>query len=129
MAPHISQVIAFSAKPEQVFDELLDAERFAGFSGAPAVIGRQVGDEFSLFGDQIQGRNLDIVPAQLIVQAWRVAGWNRGLFSIVRFELTPDQNGSTLTFEQVGYPEEARDELDAGWHQMYWEPMRRHLES
>ena len=129
MAPRIRQVVAFAAQPERVFDELLDAEHFAGFSGAPAVIGRHSGDVFSLFGDQIQGRQLEIVPAELIVQAWRVASWNRGVFSIVRFELTPDLNGTTITFDQVGFPEEAHDDLDAGWHQMYWEPMRRHLEA
>ena len=128
MGSQISQVIDFAAQPEQVFDELLDAELFAGFSCAPATVGRHTGDGFSLFGDQIQGRNLEIVPAELIVQAWRVAGWDRGLYSIVRFELAPATSGTTLRFNQVGFPEDAHDELDAGWHQMYWEPMRRHLE-
>jgi activator of HSP90 ATPase len=123
----IHQVVNFPASSEQIYEYLLDAERFSSFTGAPAVIDRVPGGEFSLFGGQIVGRNIELIPSELIVQAWRVGGWGRGEYSIARFELANDSGACSLTFDHLGFPQEAFDDLDAGWHQMYWEPIRREL--
>ena len=49
------------------------------------------GGAFTTFGKLIEGRNIELVPNQRIVQAWRPASWEPGLYSIVRFELKPRQ--------------------------------------
>jgi activator of HSP90 ATPase len=129
MTATIHQVVSFDAAPSQLYEELTNAEHFAAFSGAPAEIDPNVGGSFSLFGGQIVGVNVELVDGERVVQAWRVAGWEPGQFSLVRFALRGDRNGTSLTFDQAAFPPEAQADLDAGWHAMYWEPMRTHLAS
>src|SRR5215813_444342 len=71
----IHQEIEFSATPQQVYEALLGSKKFTEFSGRPAEINREVGGAFSLFKGHIIGRNLELVPNQRIVQAWRVVTW------------------------------------------------------
>jgi activator of HSP90 ATPase len=126
-APSIHHDVTFEASPKEVFAELLDADRFAAFTGAPAAIDPVEGGSFSLFGGQILGRNIELVDGERVVQAWRVAHWEPGVYSLIRFELRASGAGTELGFDQWGHPTDAHDDLDAGWHTMYWEPMRSHL--
>ncbi len=74
-------------------------------------------------GGDISGRNVELVPDKRVVQAWRSNAWPEGVYSIVRFELTPEGRGTRLLFDQAGHPEGAQEMLEGGWHKMYWEPM------
>jgi activator of HSP90 ATPase len=123
----IHHVIEFDASPEQIYEELIDAETFAAWTGAPAEIDPTPGGHFSLFGGQIEGRNIELVPGKRVVQAWRVAGWEPGEYSLTRFELRPGTSGTTLVFDHSAFPPEAHEDLDAGWHSMYWAPIRAHV--
>ncbi len=128
MSNPIRQEIAFTANPKRLYAALLDAKQFSAFTGgAPAEISRDPGGTFAMFGGRIVGRNIELVPDQRIVQAWRAAAWPEGVYSIVRFELKADGPGATLTLEHVGYPEGNEDHLAAGWHKMYWEPLKKYL--
>ncbi len=44
----------------------------------------------------------------LLVQAWRVAVWPDGHYSIVKFELQPQGSQTRLVLDHVGFPEEMR---------------------
>lgn len=123
----IEQKITLDAGAEKIYDALLNAEPFSAFTGAPAAIVAEEGGAFSCFSGQIVGRNLELVPHERIVQAWRVAAWDAGIYSIVRFDLAADGAGTTLTLHHSGFPEDFRPHLESGWHKMYWEPLRKHL--
>ena len=83
----IQQEVIFKTSPKHVYDALLDSKQFSEFSGgAPAEISRDPGGAFSCFGGVITGRNIELVPNQRIVQAWRVKMWPEGLYSIVKFD-------------------------------------------
>ncbi len=129
MPSSIHHDIVLPVPPKVVFDELLDADRFAAFSGTPAQIDPVEGGSFSLFSGQILGRNIELVDGERVVQAWRVAGWEPGVYSVARFDLRASGTGTEIGFDHTGYPTAAHDELDAGWHAMYWNPMRSHLEA
>ena len=79
--------INIKASPQRIYDALLDAKQFAAFTGRPAEIDPKAGGAFSLFGGLIAGRNIELVPNQRIVQAWRPTHWAPGIYSIVKFEL------------------------------------------
>ena len=83
---------------------------------------------FSLFGGYIVGRSLELVPGKRVVQAWRAAQWEEGVYSIVRFELKPVDSGTRLVFDQAGFPEGTGAHLEEGWKKMYWDPMRKYVE-
>ena len=128
MSASIEQEVVIPASPRRVYEALTDAKTFSAFTGGkPAEIEGKAGGVFSCFGGMILGRNVELVPERRVVQAWRVANWPDGVFSIVRFELVPAGAGTKLSFFQAGFPDDARGHLEAGWHKMYWEPLRTYL--
>jgi activator of HSP90 ATPase len=123
----IHQEIDFNASPQQLYEALLDARQFTEFSGRPAEINREVGGAFSLFKGHIIGRNVELVPNQRIVQAWRVVTWPEGAYSIARFELKPQGSGTHLVLDHIGFPEGLHNHLAQGWEENYWTLLKKYL--
>jgi activator of HSP90 ATPase len=123
----LHQEIDFKAAPQRIYEVLLDARQFSAFSGAPATINREPGGAFSLFGGHITGRNIELAENRRIVQAWRAATWDEGIYSIARFELTAQAPGTHLIFDHTGFPEGKKEHLAAGWKEHYWENLKKYL--
>jgi uncharacterized protein YndB with AHSA1/START domain len=120
----IHQETRFSAVPSKVYDILTKSDLFAKMTGGRAAdISPEPGGAVSLFGGDIRARNVELVPGKRVVQAWRSQAWPEGVYSIVRFELAADGEGTMLTFDQAGFPDSAREMLEGGWSKMYWTPM------
>jgi uncharacterized protein YndB with AHSA1/START domain len=126
-AKTIHQEVDFKANPKKVYDALMDAKAFATFTGAPATNDAKVGGAISGFGGMITGVNVELVPGQRIVQAWRAGDWPNGIHSIVRFELAAAGGGTKLTLDHSGAPDGSEEMLEAGWQKMYWEPLAKYL--
>jgi activator of HSP90 ATPase len=123
----LHQEIEFGAPAQRVFDALLSAKQFAAFTGMPATIDPAPGGAFTTFGGLIQGRNVEIIPAHRLVQAWRPTSWDPGVYSIVHFELKPRGSETTLVLDHTGFPEGDFDHLNAGWYLRYWNPLKKYL--
>jgi activator of HSP90 ATPase len=123
----IHQEVEFTARPQQVYEALLDEKQFAAFSGKPAEINREGGGAFSLFEGHIVGRNVELVPNQRIVQAWRAVDWPEGVYSIAKFELKQQGTGTHLVFDHVGFPIGLRDHLAEGWEDHYWSLLKKYF--
>jgi activator of HSP90 ATPase len=119
--------IDFHPRPQRLYEAILDQKQFAAFSGLPATIDPTPGGTFSLFGARIEGRNIELVPNLRIVQAWRPAYWNPGIYTIVHFEFKSRAAESTLIFDHTGFPAGDYDSLDSGWHNHYWDPLKKFL--
>ena len=76
----------------------------------------------------IEGRQVELVQDERIVQAWRVRNWEAGVYSIATFQLTSENGGTRIEFTHVGFPPEIRTHLESGWHENYWEPLKNYLE-
>jgi uncharacterized protein YndB with AHSA1/START domain len=138
-AEAIHQEVSFNAPPARVYEALTDAKQFTKvveLSGAmqsmslgskPVEISREPGGTFSAFGGYITGRQIELVPAQRIVQAWRAGGWEAGVYSIARFELSAQGSGTKLVFDHTGFPQGQAEHLAAGWKGHYWEPLAKVL--
>ena len=138
-AEAIHQEVMFNAAPKRVYDALTDASQFQkveslsdamkslDISSHPAQISREPGGAFSLFGDYIVGRQIELVESKRIVQAWRVASWASGAYSIARFELSEQGSSTKLGFDHAGFPAGTAEHLAAGWHAHYWEPLEKFL--
>ena len=128
MVKAIHQEEDFAASPQRIYDALLDSKQFSALSGFPgAEIHREVGGTFTLFGGHVLGRNLELTPNHLIVQAWRAADWPEGIYSIARFELAPQGSGTRLNFDHTGFPPNKAEVLEAGWREHYWATLRKYL--
>jgi activator of HSP90 ATPase len=123
----LHQEIDLRATPQRIYEVLLDSKQFAAFTGMPAEIDPKVGGAFSIFGGQIVGRSVELVPATRIVQAWRPTHWDPGVYSIVRFELKPQDPGSKVILDHTGFPQGDYDHLFEGWNGHYWQPLIKHL--
>jgi activator of HSP90 ATPase len=117
--------IELKSTPQRIYEALLDAKQFATFSGMPATIDPKAGGAFSMFGGQIVGRTIELVPDQRIVQAWRPTHWDPGIYSIVEFQLKPQSSGTLVALDHKGFPEGDFDHLEWGWHAHYWEPLKK----
>ena len=80
-----------------------------------------------MFGGFIVGRHIELVPNERIVQAWRVAYWKPGEFSIARFALVEQGAGTKIVFNHMGFPNGDAEHLVEGWHGNYWEPLKKCL--
>jgi activator of HSP90 ATPase len=127
MRTSLHQEIELNAAPERIFHLLLDSKEFAAFTGMAATIDPSPGGAFNTFGGLIEGRNIEIISNQRIVQAWRPTSWDSGVYSIVHFELKASSAGTTLVLDHSSFPEGDFDHLDPGWHMRYWDPLKTYL--
>jgi activator of HSP90 ATPase len=138
-AESIHQTANFKAAPSRIYEALLDAKQFQKIQALgvsmkamkldakPVKISREPGGEFILFGDYITGRQIELVPNQRIVQAWREISWDAGVYSLVKFELVADGAGARLVFDHTGFPSGAAEHLATGWKGNYWDPIDKFL--
>jgi activator of HSP90 ATPase len=117
--------IVLKTSPQRIYKLLLDSKQFSAVTGRPAEIDPLPGGAFSTFGKLIEGRNIELVPNQRIVQAWRPAAWEPGLYSIVRFELKPRNSETTIVLDHTGFPEGDYAHLEWGWNSHYWQPLKK----
>ena len=123
----IHQEITFSAPPNAVYEALIDQAKHAEYTGGTSKIDRQSGGAFDCHDGQIVGRNIELVQDQRIVQAWRVAAWPEGRYSLVHFELQPDGDGTRLVMDHYGVPEAMTEHIAGGWEARYWGPLRKYF--
>ncbi len=123
----LHQDVQFTVGTKQVYDVLLSSKDFAAFSGRNATIDPHVGGAFLLFDGHISGVNVELVPNERIVQAWRAADWPAGVYSIARFQLNAQGAGTQLVFDHTGFPPGQKDHLAAGWEENYWSLMKKYL--
>jgi activator of HSP90 ATPase len=123
----LHQEVDFKASPQRLYEILLDSKQFTAFSGEPAEISHDVGGAFTMFGGRIVGRNAELVPDQRIVQAWRPAYWEPGIYTLVRFELKPEGSQTKVILDHTGFPEGNFVNLNSGWRMHYWERLTKYL--
>jgi activator of HSP90 ATPase len=125
---YLHQEIEIQASAQRIYQLLLSSKQFAGMTNLPADISPDAGGTFSTFGGLIVGRNVELVPQQRIVQAWRPASWEPGVYSLVRFELKArSQQATLIVLDHTGFPEGNFRHLNSGWYSRYWDPMKKYL--
>lgn len=123
----INQQIEFNTSAHEIYEIFLDTEKHAKLIKDEAKIDRKIGGKFSVFGDYATGENLELVPDKKIVQTWRASDWEQGYYSIISLELTEKEGKTILNFTQTGVPESDAENVEKGWYEYYWEPLREQL--
>jgi activator of HSP90 ATPase len=132
----IHQETTYKSNRKRIYDALLDTGQFdkitnqspemkanKSLGDKPTSISRETGGTFTIFGGHIIGRNLELVPNERIVQAWRVIDWDAGHYSIVKFEFVEQGSGTRIVFDHTGFPKGQAEHLATGWKLHYWEPL------
>ena len=124
---YLHQEVDIKASRQRIYDALLDSKQFTSFSGVPAEINREAGGSFSMFGGLIVGRNIELVPRERIVQAWRPAAWEPGVYSLVKFDFKELGPQTRIFLDHTGFPEGNFRHFEYGWYAHYWEPLKKFL--
>ncbi|CAL5001713.1 unnamed protein product [Urochloa decumbens] len=86
----------FYCRAKDIYEILMDENRWKGFTQSNARISREVGGEFSLFDGSINGINEELQEGKLIAQKWRFGSWPDGLYSSVRLVFDEPESGVTI---------------------------------
>jgi uncharacterized protein YndB with AHSA1/START domain len=136
----IHQEVVFKATRKRVYEALTDAKQFGKVvmlsaavqsgmvpAGKPVEVSVEAGAAFSAFGGYITGRQIELIPNERIVQAWRAGSWEPGQYSIARFGLVEQGSGTKLVFDHTSFPQGQAQHLAEGWRTNYWEPLEKYL--
>ncbi|MGK0297432.1 MAG: activator of HSP90 ATPase [Gammaproteobacteria bacterium] len=123
----INQEIIVNASPEKVYKTLSDPSQFGLFTNTKAEIDLNPGGLISLFDGMITGLTIQAIENVRLVQVWRVEIWADGDYSLVKFDINGDDVQTTINFEHTGFPKDAKEHLESGWHKMYWDPLKSYL--
>ncbi len=116
------------ASPEAVYDAWLDSACHSAMTGAPAKIGKRVGDPYSAWDGYIAGKTLELVPGRRIVQSWRTSDFLHGdPNSTITVELEPTKTGTRLTLTHSDVPDDQTDYESGGWRDFYFSPMKAYF--
>lgn len=73
----------FSCRAINMYEILMDENRWKGFTQSNAKISKEVGGEISIFDGSVTGTNVELQEGKLIVQKWRFGNWPNGVYSTV----------------------------------------------
>lgn len=115
-----------AAPPDDVWDALTDPGRLARWL-APGTVGTNAGGDIRLDfggGGIVTGHVLTWAPPSALEYEWRFDGETE---SVVRFELTPERDGTRLVLEHRALAAGHAAGYSAGWH-AYLAALDDHLE-
>lgn len=122
----------FSCRAVDLYEILMDENRWKGFTQSNAKISKNVGGEFSIFDGSVTGTNVELKEGKLIVQKWRFGSWPDGIFSTVELTFEEPESGLTVVkLVQTDVPEEDRygnetvvENTERGWRDLIFQRIR-----
>ncbi len=115
--PTITQTYEMNAKPEEVFEALVNPDIIQHWSGDEAKMSADVGAKFSLWGGQMFGTNLEVIPNKKIVQEWCYEQWEKP--SKVTFTIKAKGEISIVSLYHEDVPEKTLESIAEGWDSYY----------
>ncbi|GME80933.1 unnamed protein product [Ambrosiozyma monospora] len=94
----------FHTTAEQLYLTLLQPERVAAWTRSPPLIKPEEGAEFHLFGGNIEGKILKLVPNKKIEKLWRLRDWKEGHYAHVTIDLIQGDGETKMDVTFDGVP-------------------------
>jgi activator of HSP90 ATPase len=125
----ITQKVIISASPEEVYNALLDPKKQSDFTGSKATGKAIVGAKFTAWDGYISGKNLELEKGKRIVQQWITTDWPDDYPpSKLEFSLKKVDDKTELTMLHSDIPADQEKELEQGWIDFYWSPLKSFFE-
>jgi uncharacterized protein YndB with AHSA1/START domain len=122
---HLKQRHAITATPEEVYTALTNPLTIELWSGYPADFTPVEGSEFSIWEGDITGKNLKLVPNELVQQQWYFDGQDE--VSLVTIKLRKEGNNTLVELTHENIPDEAFDDMAEGWKKYYFGAIRNYF--
>jgi len=126
----IKQRYLIKADFEKVWDALVNPKTIEKWGAGPAVMSSEVGFEFSLWGGDIWGKNLEVINPKKgekkLVQEWYGGEWETP--SIVSFKLNAGNGYTEVILDHENVPKDEVQDISAGWNDYYLGAIKKYLE-
>lgn len=123
----IRQTYHIKASIKEVWKALTDTKYIDGWGGGPAKMSDKVGFQFSLWGGDTYGKNIEVIANKKLVQEWFGGKWDKP--SIATFALSSKNDQTTIEFTHTDVPESEYKDIEQGWKDYYLGPLKDYLES
>jgi len=122
----VSAVIPASAK--EIYSAWLSAKGHSAMTGSAAKGTPRVGCSFTAWDGYIEGKNLELVPPSLIVQAWRTSDFpDAAADSRLEIALSEAKDGTRVTLTHTDIPAGQAKGYKQGWIDYYFKPMKEYF--
>ncbi len=111
------KTFSINAEPADVYSALTNPYTIELWSGYPAQMSTEPGSPFSLWEDDITGRNIEFVQDRKVVQEWYFGEQTEA--SIVTITISPDRENSIVTVDHTNIPDEDFADIAEGWREYY----------
>ncbi|KAI8607793.1 activator of Hsp90 ATPase [Chytriomyces sp. MP71] len=116
--------VEFVCSAADLYSTLLDQGRVQAWSRGPASIKPEVGAEVKLFGGNVEGKILELVPNKKIVQTWRLKTWPANHYSTVTLTFEEGRESVMLRLEQTEVPVGEKDLTTKNWKGYYFDGIK-----
>ncbi|KAJ3078923.1 hypothetical protein HK102_004136, partial [Quaeritorhiza haematococci] len=107
-----------------LYQTLTDPGRVHVWTRGPAKVPAEAGKEYELFGGNVSGTVVEMVPNKKIVQKWRLKSWPKDHHSTVTLEFDEQSDSTFLRLTQTEVPIGEKDTTESNWHAYYWNPIK-----
>jgi activator of HSP90 ATPase len=112
------QYFLISATPNEVYLALTNPATIQLWTGEVAIMCTEPDSEFELWGGSILGKNIEFETGKKIVQEWYFGEQEPA--SIVTIKLHEHKVGTSAELRHTNIPDEAFDDIVAGWNESYF---------
>lgn len=122
----LKQTYTIKASVGKVWQALTDPKIIDAWGGGPAKMQAKVGFKFSLWGGDITGTNIKVVPEKVLAQDWMSGKWDG--FSKLEFKLSENGGVTTIVLTQSNIPDSELDDIAEGCKVYYLGEIKELLE-
>jgi activator of HSP90 ATPase len=122
----IKQEYLIRAPIEKVWEALTEPKIIDKWGGGPAKMKANQNYEFSLWGGDIHGKNIQVAKEKTLKQEWYSGKWQKP--SIATFDLSEADGETKLILTHTNVPENEIKDISDGWKDYYLGPLQKLLE-
>lgn len=122
----IQQKYVINASLDKVWQALVDPNIIEDWGGGPAKMSEQENFEFEIWGGDIHGKNISVIPQKQLIQEWMAKEWDQP--SKVTLTLSNNSNKTTVELLHEDIPDIEADEIEEGWKNSYMGPLKEYVE-
>jgi len=122
----IKQTYLINSSADAVWQALVNPKYINAWGGGPVKMNNKEGAKFELWGGDIHGKNIEVIPLKKLKQEWFGGNWK--MSSVVTFTLTQEKDTVKINLLQTDVPDNEAKDIDEGWRQYYLGPLKKYLE-
>jgi len=112
-----------NAEPSDIYAALTNPYTIELWSGYPATMPAEPGEEFQMWNGDICGKIIEFVPDHKVVQEWYFG--DNDVKSIVTISISGKDGNSNVIVEHTNIPAGDYENIAEGWNEYYMGAIRR----